>query len=112
MHITTIGKYTALEAVRTRVPATAVLTLVILLGASLFVRELAPTLRAPAVMAVVIGALALAHALGRSRISRGLTWPIGTAIVGRVATRQAPRRCPIRFPRLPGPSPRCPRSPG
>lgn len=43
MHITTIGKYTALEAVRTRVPATAVLTLVILLGASLFVRELAVT---------------------------------------------------------------------
>jgi hypothetical protein len=43
VHITTIGKYTALEAVRTRVPATAVLTLVILLGASLFVRELAVT---------------------------------------------------------------------
>ena len=43
MHITTIGKYTALEALRTRVPATALLTLVLLLCASLFVRELAVT---------------------------------------------------------------------
>lgn len=43
MHITTIGKYTALEAIRTRVPATALLTLAVLLGASLFIRELAVT---------------------------------------------------------------------
>ncbi len=43
MHITTIGKYTALEAVRTRVPAMALLTLIILFGASLFIRELAIT---------------------------------------------------------------------
>ncbi len=43
MHIAAIGKYTALEAVRTRVPATALLTLLALLGASLFVRELAVT---------------------------------------------------------------------
>lgn len=43
MHITTIGKYTALEALRTRVPATALLTLVLLVCASLFVRELAVT---------------------------------------------------------------------
>ena len=43
MHITAIGRYTALEALRTRVPATALLTLVILLGASLFIRELAVT---------------------------------------------------------------------
>jgi hypothetical protein len=43
VHITTIGKYTALEAIRTRVPATALLTLAVLLGASLFVRELAVT---------------------------------------------------------------------
>ncbi len=41
MHITTIGKYTALEALRTRVPATALLTLALLVCASLFVRELA-----------------------------------------------------------------------
>ena len=43
MHITTIGKYTALEALRTRVPATALLTLLLLVFASLFVRELAVT---------------------------------------------------------------------
>lgn len=43
MHITTIGKYTALEAVRTRVPATTLLTLALLFGASLFIRELAVT---------------------------------------------------------------------
>ena len=43
VHIATIGKYTALEAIRTRVPATALLTLVVLLGASLFIRELAVT---------------------------------------------------------------------
>lgn len=43
MHITTIGKYTALEALRTRVPATALLTLLLLVCASLFVRELAVT---------------------------------------------------------------------
>lgn len=43
VHIATIGKFTALEAIRTRVPATALLTLAILLGASLFVRELAVT---------------------------------------------------------------------
>ncbi len=43
MHITTIGRYTALEALRTRVPATTLLTLCVLLGASLFVRELAVT---------------------------------------------------------------------
>lgn len=41
MHITTIGKYTALEALRTRVPATALLTLALLVCASLFIRELA-----------------------------------------------------------------------
>lgn len=41
LHITTIGKYTALEALRTRVPGTALLTLVLLLCASLFIRELA-----------------------------------------------------------------------
>jgi ABC-type transport system involved in multi-copper enzyme maturation permease subunit len=43
LHITTIGKYTALEALRTRVPATALLTLLLLVCASLFVRELAVT---------------------------------------------------------------------
>lgn len=43
MHITTIGRYTALEALRTRVPVTTLLTLCVLLGASLFVRELAVT---------------------------------------------------------------------
>ncbi len=43
MHIVTIGKYTALEAVRTRVPATVLLMLFVLLGASLFIRELAVT---------------------------------------------------------------------
>lgn len=43
MHITTIGKYTALEALRTRVPGTVLLTLVLLVCASLFVRELAVT---------------------------------------------------------------------
>lgn len=41
MHITTIGKYTAIEALRTRVPSTALLTLALLVCASLFVRELA-----------------------------------------------------------------------
>lgn len=41
MHITTIGKYTALEALRTRVPGTTLLTLVLLVCASLFIRELA-----------------------------------------------------------------------
>lgn len=43
LHILTIGKYTTVEAVRTRVPATALLALLILLGASLFIRELAVT---------------------------------------------------------------------
>lgn len=43
MHILTIGKYTAIEAVRTRVPVMASLMLLILLGASLFIRELAVT---------------------------------------------------------------------
>lgn len=43
MHITTIGRFTALEALRTRVPATTLLTLCVLLGASLFIRELAVT---------------------------------------------------------------------
>ncbi len=43
MHILTIGKYTALEAVRTRVPAMALLMLLVLLGTSLFIRELAVT---------------------------------------------------------------------
>lgn len=43
MHITTIGKYTALEALRIRVPGTALLTLALLVCASLFVRELAVT---------------------------------------------------------------------
>jgi len=43
VHITTIGRYTALEALRTRVPATTLLTLCLLLGASLFIRELAVT---------------------------------------------------------------------
>lgn len=43
MHITTIGKFTALEALRTRVPATALLTLALLVCASLFIRELAVT---------------------------------------------------------------------
>jgi hypothetical protein len=43
VHITTIGRYTAFEALRTRVPATALLTLILLLAASLFIRELAVT---------------------------------------------------------------------
>lgn len=43
MHITTIGRYTALEALRTRVPATTLLTLALLVCASVFVRELAVT---------------------------------------------------------------------
>lgn len=43
MHITAISRYTALEALRTRVPATTLLTLLVLLGASLFIRELAVT---------------------------------------------------------------------
>jgi len=43
VHITTIGRYTALEAFRTRVPATTLLTLCVLLGASLFIRELVVT---------------------------------------------------------------------
>ena len=43
MHINTICRYTALEAIRTRVPATALLTLAVLLGTSLFIRELAVT---------------------------------------------------------------------
>lgn len=43
MHITTIGRYTALEALRTRVPATALLTLCVLLAISFFIRELAVT---------------------------------------------------------------------
>jgi hypothetical protein len=34
LHITTIGKYTALEALRTRVPGTALLALVLLVCAS------------------------------------------------------------------------------
>jgi ABC-type transport system involved in multi-copper enzyme maturation permease subunit len=41
LHITAIGKYTALEALRTRVPGTALLALVLLVCASLFIRELA-----------------------------------------------------------------------
>jgi len=43
VHINTICRYTALEAIRTRVPATALLTLAVLLGVSLFIRELAVT---------------------------------------------------------------------
>jgi len=43
VHITTIGKYTAIEAVRTRVPLMALLVLAVLLGASFFIRELAVT---------------------------------------------------------------------
>ena len=43
MHISTIGRYTALESLRTRVPATTLLKLCLLLGASLFIRELAVT---------------------------------------------------------------------
>lgn len=43
MHITTIGRYTALEAIRTRLPLTALLVLAVLFGASLFIRELAVT---------------------------------------------------------------------
>ncbi len=43
MHILTISKYTVIEAIRTRVPAMALLILIILLGASLFIRELAIT---------------------------------------------------------------------
>lgn len=43
MHIFTIARYTALEALRTRVPATALLALLLLLAASFFVRELAVT---------------------------------------------------------------------
>lgn len=43
VHITTIGKYTAIEAVRTRVPVMALLVLAALLGASFFIRELAVT---------------------------------------------------------------------
>jgi|CXWL01.1.fsa_nt_gi ABC-type transport system involved in multi-copper enzyme maturation permease subunit len=42
-HIITIGKYAALEAARTKVPLLALLTLALLLCASLFVRELAVT---------------------------------------------------------------------
>ena len=41
--IITIGRYTALEALRTRVPGMALLVLGILLGVSFFVRELAVT---------------------------------------------------------------------
>jgi ABC-type transport system involved in multi-copper enzyme maturation permease subunit len=43
VHIATIGKFTALEALRTRLPLTAVLLLLLLLLSSLFVRELAVT---------------------------------------------------------------------
>lgn len=43
MHITTIGRYTALEAIRTRLPLTAMLVLALLFGTSLFIRELAVT---------------------------------------------------------------------
>ena len=43
VHITTIGKYTAIEAVRTRVPVMALLVLAVLLGVSFFIRELAVT---------------------------------------------------------------------
>lgn len=43
MHITTIGRYTALEAIRTRLPLTVLLVLAVLFGASLFIRELAVT---------------------------------------------------------------------
>ena len=42
-HIITIGRYTALEAVRTRLPLLAALALALLLCASFFVRELAVT---------------------------------------------------------------------
>lgn len=43
MPVFTIARYTALEALRTRVPATALLALLMLLAASFFVRELAVT---------------------------------------------------------------------
>lgn len=43
MHIKTIGKFTALEALRTRLPLTSILVLLLLLLASFFVRELAVT---------------------------------------------------------------------
>lgn len=43
MHIRTIGKFTALEALRTRLPLTSILALLLLLLASFFVRELAVT---------------------------------------------------------------------
>lgn len=42
-HIATIARYTALESIRTRTPWTALLVLAILLGSSLFIRELAVT---------------------------------------------------------------------
>jgi len=43
VHIVTIGKFTALEALRTRLPLTAALILLLVLFASFFVRELAVT---------------------------------------------------------------------
>ena len=43
MHIITIGRFTALEALRTRLPLTALLVLFLLFGSSLFIRELAIT---------------------------------------------------------------------
>lgn len=41
--ITTIGRYTVLEALRTRLPALAVLSIAVLFGASFFVREITIT---------------------------------------------------------------------
>ena len=41
--IATIGRYTVLEALRTRLPMLTVMTIGVLLGASFFVREIAIT---------------------------------------------------------------------
>jgi len=43
MHIVTIGRYTAVEALRNRMSVTALLVLAVLLGFSFFIRELAVT---------------------------------------------------------------------
>lgn len=43
MHIITVGRYTALEALRTRLPLTALVVLLLLFGSSVFIRELAIT---------------------------------------------------------------------
>lgn len=82
MHITTIGRYTAFEALRTRVPATALLTLCLLLGASLFIRELAVTesarfqtgfyAAAARLCAVFIAALYVLSSISREFNDKGL----------------------------------------